>query len=164
MNRVTDGTSETQLTRRDVIKTGLATTAGVALSTTLLAGCMNDKIREKPAKIITGKVNIGPARQYPAGTVSLAYMEAHGIAIANDSDTVIAIRPVCTHAGCAAPWHEELNKFVCPCHRSTFNLLGLVLTGPARKPLPEVIAQKNDDGTLTVDLDKLYAIAIPTAK
>lgn len=164
MDRVTDGTPENQMTRREVIKTGLVATAGVALSSTLLAGCAEEMIREKPAKLISGKVNIGPARQYPAGTVSLAFMEAHGIAIANDSDTVIAIRPVCTHAGCAAPWQEEKNKFVCPCHKSTFNLLGLVLTGPARKPLPEVVATKNEDGTLTVDLDKLYAIAIPTGK
>lgn len=164
MERQNNEPSENQISRRDLLKTGIVTTAGVALSGVLLEGCVSDKIREKPAKVITGIVNIGPARQYPAGTVSLAFLEAHGIAIANDSDTVIAIRPVCTHAGCAAPWHEELNRFVCPCHRSTFSLLGQVLSGPARKPLPEVLAIKNEDGTLSVNLDKLYAIAIPTDK
>ena len=38
---------------------------------------------------------------------------------------------VCPHNGCLLNYNQEKQKFVCPCHSSTFNLKGDCLSGPA---------------------------------
>ena len=48
---------------------------------------------------------------------------------------VIAFAPQCTHLGCAYRWDEQNRNFLCPCHASTFNIEGKVLSGPAPRPL-----------------------------
>lgn len=47
----------------------------------------------------------------------------------------VAFSPQCTHLGCAYHWDEQNKNFLCPCHTSTFDLEGKVLTGPAPRPL-----------------------------
>jgi len=143
-------TTPNSFTRREVLS---ASAAGIAL--TVLGGCTDTK-KETPAPITTGVVDIGPARDYPAGTVSGKYLAMYGIAIANDSGQVLAIRPICTHKGCVTAWKAESNQFVCPCHESRFNILGQPLSGPAKLPMKGTAAKATPAGTLTVDLDALY--------
>lgn len=47
----------------------------------------------------------------------------------------IAFAPQCTHLGCAYHWDEGNKNFLCPCHTSTFDIDGKVLSGPAPRPL-----------------------------
>ncbi len=138
------------LTRREI----LAGTAALCAAS-CLGGCEMEN--KKETTITTGVVNIGPASQFPAGTVSDAYHVHYGILVTNDSGAPLALRPRCTHAGCTVAWKEKEFEFVCPCHGSKFDLLGEPIHGPAKAPLPGVAAVKQPDGTLTVDLDVLYA-------
>jgi menaquinol-cytochrome c reductase iron-sulfur subunit len=51
----------------------------------------------------------------------------------------VIFSPVCPHLGCRFQWHDDANKFQCPCHGSQFNLDGEHLAGPAPRgldPLP----------------------------
>ena len=48
---------------------------------------------------------------------------------------VIAFSAQCTHLGCGYHWNRAKNRFVCPCHTSSFGLTGEVLEGPAPRPL-----------------------------
>ncbi len=48
---------------------------------------------------------------------------------------VVAFGPRCTHLGCAHHWDDNQAKFVCPCHNSFFSKTGVVLSGPAPRPL-----------------------------
>jgi menaquinol-cytochrome c reductase iron-sulfur subunit len=48
---------------------------------------------------------------------------------------IVALAPQCTHLGCAYHWDERRGNFLCPCHTSTFDLEGRVLSGPAPRPL-----------------------------
>jgi menaquinol-cytochrome c reductase iron-sulfur subunit len=55
--------------------------------------------------------------------------------ILDDRRQVTAFSPLCTHLGCAYHWQAEKKLFICPCHGSTFNVNGDVVTGPASRPL-----------------------------
>ncbi len=143
-----------EVTRRQV----LVGSAGVgflgACAACGLGGCASAE--KKAAVVTTGVVNIGRAEQYPAGTVNESLMERYGIVVTNDSGTALALRPKCTHKGCMVKWAEAELQFECPCHGSRFDLLGQVTRGPAKKALAGVAAVRQGDGTLTVDLDKVY--------
>jgi len=47
----------------------------------------------------------------------------------------LALSSRCTHLGCSVPWDEKARTFPCPCHASTFDLRGEVLSPPAPRAL-----------------------------
>ena len=56
---------------------------------------------------------------------------------------VYAVKPVCTHMGCAIKWNKDENTWDCTCHGSRFDYEGNVLGGPALKPLERLEVQRN---------------------
>jgi cytochrome b6-f complex iron-sulfur subunit len=62
--------------------------------------------------------------------------------------TLMAIDPTCSHAGCTVAWNNNDNAFVCPCHRSKFNLQGKVIEGLAKFPLPTYQVKTDGDSIL----------------
>lgn len=151
--------AEQDVTRREVLGRTVAGAAAIAVVSGgcgALGGCQVEK--KKEAMVMTGVVNIGPASNYPAGTANTALVAKYGIVVVNDSGTPLAIRPKCTHMGCIAKWDAADFEFECPCHGSRFDLLGMPVKGPAKRALPAVVPERQPNGTLTVDLDKLYAM------
>ncbi|MDJ0707112.1 MAG: Rieske (2Fe-2S) protein [Leptolyngbyaceae cyanobacterium MO_188.B28] len=53
----------------------------------------------------------------------------------NDSDTLHAVEPICTHQGCEVSWRNREQNIFCACHGSTFDPDGSVIRGPATSPL-----------------------------
>jgi len=49
--------------------------------------------------------------------------------------TAWAVSRKCTHLGCTLNYSENEDMLICPCHQSHFSPKGLVLKGPAEKPL-----------------------------
>ena len=41
----------------------------------------------------------------------------------------LALHRRCTHLGCTVPWDAAAQVFACPCHASTFDMRGVVLSG-----------------------------------
>jgi len=131
--------------------------AGVVAVMCGVGGCAST-VEEK--KLITsGVVNLGSASDFPAGTANTKLMNMYGIVVVNASGDPAVVRPKCTHKGCGtiAKWEEDHNEFVCPADKSRFDLVGRVTKEPATRPLPAIRATRQADGTLTVDLTKLYA-------
>ncbi|MDQ3682103.1 MAG: FAD-dependent oxidoreductase [Bacteroidota bacterium] len=56
----------------------------------------------------------------------------------DDKGNLFALNPVCTHAKCIVSWNNSEKSWDCPCHGARYDVMGQVLTGPARKNL-EVI-------------------------
>lgn len=69
--------------------------------------------------------------------------------VKDDSGTITAYSPICTHLGCGYRWEADQRKFHCPCHHSFFALDGKVLSGPAPRPL-DTLPAKIENGRLLV--------------
>lgn len=68
----------------------------------------------------------GSVTAFPAGKFYLVHLEDGGF---------LALHRECTHLGCTVPWSEDEQKFVCPCHASSYDVRGVVLSAPAPRPL-----------------------------
>jgi len=62
----------------------------------------------------------------------------------------LAVHRECTHLGCTVPWVEEEHRFACPCHASTFDITGEVLSAPAPRAL-DLFAVRIENGIVKVD-------------
>jgi menaquinol-cytochrome c reductase iron-sulfur subunit len=61
--------------------------------------------------------------------------------VRNSDETLTAFSPLCTHLGCAYQWAAQQRRFSCPCHGSTFDLSGDVISGPAARPLDRYLVK-----------------------
>lgn len=83
----------------------------------------------------------GEVKAFPSGQFYLSCL---------DDGSFIALSRTCTHLGCSVPWNEKQQKFICPCHGSTFDLAGRVLTPPALRPL-DYFPVRIENGLIRVD-------------
>lgn len=65
----------------------------------------------------------------------------------------LALSRTCTHLGCAIPWNPERQVFSCPCHGSSFDRRGLVMTPPALRPL-DYYPVRIENGRIKVDISQ----------
>lgn len=80
------------------------------------------------------RIKAGRLAEFPAGSVShiqkgrffISHIEGQGL---------LAIWHRCTHLGCTVPWEAAEDRFHCPCHSSIFDKKGVVVSGPAPRPL-----------------------------
>lgn len=56
----------------------------------------------------------------------------------NRNGELHALSPVCTHAKCIVQWNNIEKSWDCPCHGSRYDVEGMVLNGPADKPLKKI--------------------------
>lgn len=83
---------------------------------TKLAAIPGDGV-PKRFRVVTDKVDAwNTHRQLPVGAV---YLRRTG-------DSVDALNVVCPHAGCFVNVAADRSRFVCPCHKSSFDLSGAV--------------------------------------
>jgi Rieske Fe-S protein len=66
------------------------------------------------------------------------------------------LNPTCTHAGCTVGLYVSANQGIsCPCHGSFFGISGLVLNGPANRPLAAYQSSFDGDDVLSVTVPGL---------
>ena len=70
---------------------------------------------------------------------------------AGQSEEIIAIYQVCTHLGCLIPFIQSENRFICPCHGSTFERTSSYVRGPAGRNLDQFVVEVDPQGSITVD-------------
>ncbi len=69
--------------------------------------------------------------------------------------SLLALSKTCTHLGCSVPWDAQQQKFICPCHGSSFNGKGEVLTGPALRPL-DYYTVRIENGLVRVNIAQTH--------
>lgn len=91
---------------------------------------------------------IGKPKDYPEG---VSYVPQRRIFVIHEQNKIKAVSAICTHIGCTINWIEERRRWECPCHGSIFNEKGVVIAGPAPRPLPWYDVTLAPDGKLFVD-------------
>jgi cytochrome b6-f complex iron-sulfur subunit len=81
---------------------------------------------------------------FPKGKFYLARLENGGF---------LAMSRECTHLGCTVPWNARRHAFVCPCHASSFDITGNVLSPPAPRAL-DLHPVRIENGIVKVDTSK----------
>jgi cytochrome b6-f complex iron-sulfur subunit len=66
---------------------------------------------------------------------------------------LLAIYQVCTHLGCLIPFQQAENRFICPCHGSTFQRNSNYVLGPAPRNLDQ-FPLTLEGGAIVVDTGK----------
>ena len=94
-------------------------------------------------------VTAGPVERFARGSVTA--FPAGGFHLVRLPDGgFLALAVECTHLGCPVAWSTAKGRFVCPCHRSVFDLRGEPLLPPADRPL-DLYGVRIHEGVVTVD-------------
>jgi cytochrome b6-f complex iron-sulfur subunit len=83
----------------------------------------------------------GSVTAFPAGRFYLARLQDGGF---------LGLHRECTHLGCTVPWSPAEGRFVCPCHASSFDITGQVLSAPAPRPL-DLVEVRVENGVVKVN-------------
>jgi len=103
-------------------------------------------LEERPELNATGKF-------YVIKVPDLTPVEDGGTA-GDKTSGVMAAYQVCTHLGCLIPFDGGQNRFICPCHGSTFERTTQYVLGPAPRNLDQFEVTVTPDGTVIVDTGK----------
>ena len=138
--------------RRDFVQRLPVVTSGLLLgaSTLSLGACAG--IRYVVPRTAAGRLVIAADELAVGGEalVQTPEMERPVYLRRGVSGEVVALLASCTHNGCQP---EPLgDRLVCPCHGSEFSFEGLVLQGPAERPLTRYEVSE-EGGDLVVWLD-----------
>ena len=102
----------------------------VAVIITFLRRGKTGKISGKSGDIIEA----GYADSFPVNSVT-ANIQGKFYLCRMEDGGFLALSSKCTHLGCTVPWQEKEKRFACPCHGSSFDMTGSVITSPAPRPL-----------------------------
>ncbi len=94
----------------------------------------------------------GPADTFAPGSVT-AFPDGRFYLARLDDGGFLALDRTCTHLGCTVPWNPETARFDCPCHASSFDIAGEVLSPPAPRPL-DLYTVRIENGVVKVDIGR----------
>jgi cytochrome b6-f complex iron-sulfur subunit len=64
--------------------------------------------------------------------------------LVNTENGLLALYMVCTHLGCLYKWVPNSERFICPCHTSTYTKEGVKVSGPTSRNLDRFVIQAVD--------------------
>jgi cytochrome b6-f complex iron-sulfur subunit len=98
-------------------------------------------------------IEAGPVENFAVDTVT-AFKRGRFYLCRLEDGGFLALSRTCTHLGCTVPWVAEDKKFACPCHASSFDIFGNVISAPASRALDiyRIIIENN---IVRVDTSKM---------
>lgn len=125
--------------------TGLAVLEGVWVVSAILKPRPKRASEDDEAIVVAGplaRFESDTVTAFPAGRFYLSRLEDGGF---------LALSRRCTHLGCTVPWSADEHRFVCPCHASSFDITGQVLSAPAPRPL-DLVEVRVENGVVKVNV------------
>lgn len=153
------------LSRRSVLQGGLW--LGLGSSLAVSTGALFNFLWERKPGAFGGVVSVGPADRYPPGSKTKIYEGKFWLVhldAAQGGPGFLALWQKCPHLGCTVPWRPEAvvvdpntgdshkGWFICPCHGSTYNDAGVLVHGPAPRPMDHMaVTIDANTGAIAVD-------------
>jgi len=123
---------------------GLAILEGAWITAAILRPRKERPDADREEIVVAGPVDrfeVGSVTAFPTGKFYLTRVEDGGF---------LALSRRCTHLGCTVPWVAGEGRFICPCHASSFDLHGEVLSPPAPRAL-DLHPVRIENGVVKVD-------------
>ena len=147
------------LTRRQLLAIGW-TVAGLVAAGEAGIATLSFMYPRLQAGAFGGKVGIGTLDDVlkdlpnPKARPSENFKNSGRFFLTRTEDGIMALYRKCVHLGCVVPWTDSEDQFHCPCHGSLYDRKGLVLGGPAPRPL-DYFPITQEGGSLVVDTGKI---------
>lgn len=93
------------------------------------------------------KFKVGRVVDFPLDTFT--YIEEKNIYVYRERRSIKAVSAICTHLGCVVRKTED--GFTCPCHGSSYDRSGKVLSGPAPRDLDWLKVEMSPEGKLIIN-------------
>ncbi len=127
-------------------------------------GTLADIIEQQPSFANGWPYAFGAARVFLVNVpAAMELALGHEVSVPNPSaDELLVLWRKCPHLGCQVPvLCDELKRFTCRCHGSTYNILGEKLKeGPAQRGMDRFAVSINDDGVVVIDTSQLSTGAL----
>lgn len=151
-NRDNEAPDSQELTRRNFLRIGIGA-LGI-LSALEVAGASILYLRSRGlAGKYGGVVTAGPVESFPPGSVA-EFPDGRFFLIRSQDGGFLAVYNRCPHLGCVVHWEAQENRFLCPCHASSFDLYGNFESPPVSRPL-DAFPVRIQDANVRVDTTKL---------
>lgn len=103
------------------------------------------------AKSVAIRLEKTPKLQKTNGWMIIKIEDKNVMFIRDGEDSIRAFNPECTHQNCLVGYNPETGHIECSCHKSSYDLEGKVLSGPAPRALT-VYPAKLSEGRIIVTL------------
>ncbi|MFQ5420053.1 MAG: ubiquinol-cytochrome c reductase iron-sulfur subunit [Anaerolineae bacterium] len=143
---------QAQLSRRDFMKMGVGALSALAVLEMGGASLLFMEPRSLEGEF-GGVVAAGPADSFPPGSVT-EFPDGRFFLVHAPDGGFLAVYRRCTHLGCTVNWEADQNRFFCPCHASSFDILGDVENPPAPRAL-DTFPIKIEEQQVLVDTSRI---------
>ncbi|MFL7838980.1 MAG: ubiquinol-cytochrome c reductase iron-sulfur subunit [Candidatus Promineifilaceae bacterium] len=140
--------SNSQVTRRDFLKLGVGALSALAVLEIGGASLLFMKPRTLEGEF-GGVVDAGAVDSFTPGSV-VHFPGSRFYLIRAPEGGFLAVYQRCTHLGCSVEWEADKGQFFCPCHASSFDMVGNVQNPPAPRAL-DTFPVTIEDGQVLVD-------------
>jgi cytochrome b6-f complex iron-sulfur subunit len=127
-------------------------------------GTLADIVAQQPSFATGWPYAYGPARAFLINVPAAKELAlGHEASVPKPTaDQLLALYRKCPHLGCQVPGLcDELKRFTCRCHGSTYNILGEKLkVGPASRGMDRFAVTIGEDGVVVIDTSRLTAGAL----
>jgi Rieske Fe-S protein len=122
-------------------------------------GTIDDILAAQPSFAEGHPYPFNPARVFLVNVpAAMAWAEGREASFPNPrADEMLALWRKCPHLGCLVPLPcDEVTRYQCRCHRSTYNILGEKMKeGPAERGLDRFALRIETDGTVVIDTSQI---------
>ncbi len=143
---------KTKLSRRDFLKLGVGALSALAVLEVSGASLLFLQPRSLDGEF-GGQVIAGLVDSFPPGSV-VEFPDGRFYLIHAPDGGFLAVYRRCTHLGCSVSWEPAQNHFFCPCHASSFDIVGDVENPPAPRAL-DTFPVHIDAGQVIVDTSSI---------
>ena len=113
---------EPEYTRRNFLKIGITALGALAAAELVGAGILFLRARSLEGEF-GGEVTVGAAADFPENSVT-EFTDGNFFLVRTAQGGFLAVYRRCPHLGCTVNWVAEEGRFYCPCHASSFDMVG----------------------------------------